>query len=124
VLYCAQNDGVFGIPCKRRGQSNWPSGEEESVEISQWGLLTYLIIVWAAVTLGFIGMMMYRGILSQREEDQLFLDKAEDHMAKEQQQIVARLIRLSKPIKALGITSGALLLVIAGLWIWEGLKSF
>ena len=94
------------------------------METPHWGILTYLLILWGAVTVGLIGLVIYRSILSNREEDQLFLDKAGEHMAAEQREIVGRLIRLSKPITALGVTSGALLLVIAALWIWEGLKNF
>jgi Tfp pilus assembly protein PilN len=88
------------------------------------GLLSWLLVFWGIVTTLFIGMLIYRSILSNREEDQLFLDQAEEHMAREQREIIARLIRLSRPITALGVLSGSLLVVIAGLWIWEGLKRF
>jgi hypothetical protein len=94
------------------------------MQTPQWGILAYLLILWGAVTVGFIALLIYRGILSQREEDQLFLDAAEERLAAEQREVVGRLIRLSKPITALGVTSGALLVVIAALWIWEGLKNF
>ncbi len=93
-------------------------------ESLHWGLLTYLLVTWGIITGILILTLIYRSILSTKEEDQLFLGKAEEHMAKEQREIINKLIRLSKPITVLGVLSGVLLLVIAGIWIWEGLKSF
>ena len=86
------------------------------------GLLTYLLIAWGAVTSVFIGLLIWQSILSNKEDDQLFLDSAEDHMAREQREIVARITRLTRPITTTGIASAALLLVMAGVWLYHGLK--
>jgi hypothetical protein len=88
------------------------------------GPLYYLMIAWAVVTGIFFLLLIWRTLLASHEDDQIFLDAAQDHMAREQRELVAKIMRLSKPITTTGITSGTLLLVIAGMWIYQGLKNF
>jgi hypothetical protein len=83
-----------------------------------------LLVAWAVITAALICMLIYRGTLEAHEEDQIFLDKAGDSMAQEQRLIVARIERLGMPIKLLITASVLLLLVIAGLWLWQGFKNF
>lgn len=94
------------------------------METSQWGLLTYLLVFWGALTLALFFLWVYRNILENKEEDHLILDQAEEGLAREQQEIIARITKLDRPITILGVLSGTLLLVIAGVWIWRGLQDF
>ena len=82
----------------------------------------YLMIAWGIVTAVFVLLLIRRGVLSSHEDDQIFLDAAEEHMAKEQRELVAKISTLSRPLLITGILSGALLLLAGGLWIYEGLK--
>jgi hypothetical protein len=86
--------------------------------------MLYLTIAWGVITTVFIGLLIWRSLLASHEDDQIFLDAAEEHMAREQRELIARITSLSRPITASGIASGGLLLVVVGMWLWEGLKSF
>jgi hypothetical protein len=87
-------------------------------------VLTMLWILWGVVTAALCGVIIYRSLIGMREEDRLFLDAGDATLEAEQVAVVSRLDRLAPYIKILGITSGALLLVIAGIWIYRGLIGF
>jgi hypothetical protein len=88
------------------------------------GPMLYLLIIWGAVTAVFLVLIAWRSVLSSHEDDQIFLDAAEEHMAKEQRELVAKINMLSRPLLASGITSGVLLLLMAGMFVYHGLKNF
>jgi hypothetical protein len=83
-----------------------------------------LLVAWGAVTAVLICMVIYRSTLSSREEDQIFLCQGEEFMAAQQRALVARIERLSRPISALMVASGALLVALAGLSLWNVFKQF
>lgn len=85
-------------------------------------LLTMLLIAWGVLTTVLIVLLIYRSTLTMHEDDQLFLDDAESHMQKEQTELIARVNRITPFVRAFGALSGVLILVIAGLAIWQGLN--
>ena len=87
-------------------------------------LLNMLMICWIVITIVLVALVVYRGTLSSREDDQIFIDAAEQHHYDEQIAIIAQMSRLTKPIIALSVLSGALLLASAGVWIYSGFMSF
>ena len=94
----------------------------ESMESTLHGPVLYLLIAWGIATAVFVILFIWRSVLSSHEDDQIFLDAAEDHMAKEQRELVAKITSLSRPLLISGVLSGALLLLAGGLWIYEGFK--
>ena len=96
---------------------------EQVGEIFQ-GTTLYLTVIWGVVTAIFLVLVAWRSVLSSHEDDQIFIDAAQEHMAREQRELVAKIESLSKPLMASGITSGVLLLLIAGIFVYHGLKNF
>jgi hypothetical protein len=87
-------------------------------------ILYAVLIAWGVVTAALVCLLIYRGTLEAHEDDQIFLDAAGDSMASEQRMLVARIDKLSRPITLLIVASSALLLVVAGIWLWQGYKNF
>ena len=86
--------------------------------------LTLLMIAWGVITAVLAILVIYRATLSSREDDQIFIDAAEQHHYREQQDIIARISSLTRPIIALAVVSGALLIATASVWLYRGFKSF
>ncbi len=59
------------------------------------GPLLYMLIAWGVVFAVFLVLVLRRSLLASHEDDQIFLDAAEEHMAKEQRELVAKIEALS-----------------------------
>jgi hypothetical protein len=88
------------------------------------GTIEMLLIAWGVVTALLICVMIYRSALQTHEEDQIFLDSAGESMAREQREIVSKIEKLGMPITGLAILSGAILVAIVGMWLYQGYKNF
>ena len=85
--------------------------------------LMWLLIVWGVLTGILIILLIYRSTLTMHEDDQLFLNESESHMQLEQNEILAKVNRITPLVKVLGAVSGVMILVIAGMFIYQGLNN-
>jgi len=84
--------------------------------------LVWIGIVWGVVTAILIILLIYRSTLTMHEDDQLFLDESESHMEQEKIQLMKRVNKISPYLKVLGALSGAMILVMAGMAVYQGLN--
>jgi hypothetical protein len=82
-----------------------------------------LAIVWGVFTVGLIILLIYRSTLTMHEDEALYLDDASAHMQKEQTELIVKVNRLTVPVWVFGAGSGVLLLVLAGMFIYQGLNA-
>jgi hypothetical protein len=80
------------------------------------------LAVWGVITAILVILLIYRSTLTMQEDDQLFLGESESHMEKEQIEIMAKVNKITPLVKWMGAASGLLLLVIAGLAVYQGLQ--
>jgi hypothetical protein len=86
--------------------------------------MSVLLIVWGVLTTALAILLIYRSALSMHEDDQLFLDSAESHLEKEQQQLAMRMNKLRPFVTGLGATSGLLALAMVSIWVWRAWNRF
>jgi hypothetical protein len=84
-------------------------------------MMVTLFIVWGVFTAVLVILLIYRGTLTMHEDDQLFLDSAEDHMQKEQMEILGKMERLTPWVRVCGAGSALLLVAMAGLYLVQNL---
>lgn len=83
--------------------------------------LVWMLLAWGTLTTILVVLLIYRSTLIMHEDDQLFLDDAEAHMQKEQAELMQKVERLNPFVRWIGASSGVLLLVVAGMAIYQGL---
>jgi len=82
--------------------------------------MSVLLTIWGVLTTVLVVLLIYRSALARHEDDELFLTSAEAHFEREQQELMVRMDRLRPFLSVLGASSGVLLLIMAGLWLWRG----
>ena len=82
-----------------------------------------LLIAWGILTGILIILLIYRSTLTMHEDDSIFLNETESQMHKDQVEVIAKMRKITPVVKVLGALSGVMILVIAGLFIYQGLNS-
>jgi hypothetical protein len=78
-----------------------------------------MLVVWGAVTAGFLGLLAYNATLTRYEEDQLFLN-GNNHVAEEEQTEIVKSVNRTQPLlRAFGGASALLGAVIVGMYTWQ-----
>ena len=85
--------------------------------------LLVLLIVWGVLTAILIVLLIYRSTLSMHEDEQLFLDESSSHLAQAQMEVTKKVNRVTPLVRVFGATSGLLILVIAGIWVYQSLTA-
>lgn len=86
--------------------------------------IVMLLIVWGAITLVLIILLIYRSTLTMHEDDQLFLSEGENQLAQEQQELQQRMSKIQPFVRAFGALSALLLVVMAGMGLYDMYKNF
>jgi hypothetical protein len=85
--------------------------------------LTIVAVIFGVFGIGLILLLIYKSTLTMRRDDQLFLDDASSHMHAEQTELLAKVNRLTIPMRVFSIGSGVFLLVLAAMWLYQKLNA-
>jgi len=72
--------------------------------------------------IGLIVLLIYKSTLTMHEDDQLFLDDANSHLQEEQTELLAKVNKLTIPMRVFSIGSGVFLLAFLALLIYQKLN--
>ena len=81
-----------------------------------------LVLAWGVLTAALIAVLIYRGTLTMREDDQRFLGESEAHMQREQLEIMQKVNRLGPFVKVLGTASGLMIIGIVSLAVYQAMQ--
>ena len=85
--------------------------------------LTVVAVIFGVFAIGLIVLLIYKSTLTMHRDDQLFLDDASSHMHEEQAELLAKVNRLTIPVRVFSIGSGIFLLVLVAMLIYQKLNA-
>ena len=85
--------------------------------------LNVVAVIFGVFAIGLIVLLIYKSTLTMHRDDQLFLDDASSHMHDEQTELLAKLNRLTIPVRVFSIGSGVFLLVLVAMWLYQKLNA-
>jgi uncharacterized membrane-anchored protein YhcB (DUF1043 family) len=85
--------------------------------------LVWMLTLWGVLTGVLVVLLIYRSTLTMQEDDQLFLDDTQSTLEQEQKELIAKVNKLTPFVRILGAASGLMFLVIAGMFIYQGLNN-
>jgi hypothetical protein len=84
--------------------------------------LTVVAVIFGVFAISLIVLLIYKSTLTMHEDDQLFLDDTSSHMHDEQKELLAKVNRLTIPVRVCSIGSGVFLLVLVAMVIYQKLN--
>ena len=87
-------------------------------------ILNVLLVIWAAVTLVFGALLMWKYLVGMREDNVVILDPAEAGMAAEQREITSKIEHIANWVKIFGFASLITFLGVAAIFIYRAWVSF
>jgi O-antigen/teichoic acid export membrane protein len=85
-------------------------------------MMTLVAVVFGVFAIALIVLLIYNSTLTMRRDDQLFLDDTSSHMHDEQTELLAKVNRLTIPVRVLSIGSGVFLMVLVAMWLYQKLN--
>ena len=84
--------------------------------------MTLVAVIFGVFAIGLIVLLIYKSTLTMHRDDQLFLDDTSSHMHEEQTELLAKVNRLTIPVRVFSIGSGVFLLVLVAMLIYQKLN--
>jgi len=84
--------------------------------------LTVVAVVFGIFAVSLIVLLIYKSTLTMHEDDQLFLDDTSSHMHDEQTELLAKVNRLTIPVRVSSIGSGVFLFLLVAMLIYQKLN--
>ena len=85
-------------------------------------MVTLMWIVWAGLVAAFLALLAYRSTITRYEEDQLFLGEGNRQEHEEQDEIIRKVNRIAPFVRILGGATGAMTVLLVGVYAWDALQ--